>query len=104
MGHDQLIMRLLSTYSGLPLNKIVSGSDLQHLSNNYSYNSKNYGWDTETLLNDGMLSNQNTARITWGAFPNANPTLVLVDQSTAENLYNSTTVSLTFVSDEIITD
>ena len=25
MGHDQLIMRLLSTYSGLPLNKIVSG-------------------------------------------------------------------------------
>lgn len=26
MGHDQLIMRLLSTYSGLPLNKIVSGN------------------------------------------------------------------------------
>ena len=25
MGHDQLIMRLLSTYSGLPLHKIVSG-------------------------------------------------------------------------------
>lgn len=25
MGHDQLIMRLLSTYSGIPLNKIVSG-------------------------------------------------------------------------------
>ena len=25
MGHDQLIMRLLSTYSGLPLNKIVRG-------------------------------------------------------------------------------
>lgn len=25
MGYDQLIMRLLSTYSGLPLNKIVSG-------------------------------------------------------------------------------
>ena len=25
MGHDHLIMRLLSTYSGLPLNKIVSG-------------------------------------------------------------------------------
>lgn len=26
MGHDQLIMRLLSTYSGLPLDKIVSGN------------------------------------------------------------------------------
>lgn len=26
MGYDQLIMRLLSTYSGLPLNKIVSGN------------------------------------------------------------------------------
>lgn len=26
MGHDQLIMRMLSTYSGLPLNKIITGN------------------------------------------------------------------------------
>ena len=57
MGHDQLIMRLLSTYSGLPLNKIVSGK-----------------------INDEEMRLLMQARTTINKFP------LYIDQSSTTNL------------------
>lgn len=57
MGHDQLIMRLLSTYSGLSLNKIVSGN-----------------------LNDEEMRLLMQARTTINKFP------LYIDQSSTTNL------------------